>query len=106
MPDLPIDEIPNSCPPQFRWRQSVNTSDGHVVMTMEGGMLTVGQEAAVRQLIEMYKFSAYECAKLKKENAELRGKMMEQSNLHRNPPPSGTVVTTINPHVSSKKGKG
>jgi hypothetical protein len=80
MNELPIDVVPGTNPPRFTWKQTVNAIDGKRVID-NNGMLAAGVDFAVQRLINMHKVNVVECDRLRKENAELRGKMMEQSNL-------------------------
>ncbi len=42
--NLPIDVIPNSKPPRFRWKQAVSTPNGTKIIEYEGSvMLTIEQ---------------------------------------------------------------
>ncbi len=53
--NLPIDVIPNSNPPRFRWRQIVPTPAGTKSVEYNGAQLPPSVEGAVIQLIELAK---------------------------------------------------
>lgn len=63
---LPIDVVPNTAPPKFKWRQVVSTFDGAQEIEHEG-TLPPSVETAVADLISLTK-------RLTVENARLRGK--------------------------------
>lgn len=77
--NLPIDVIPGSSPPRFRWRQLVDTIGGSRYVDMEGA-LAVGAEKAVAILIDVTKRLMIECA-------TLRGQV-EAAKMDIPPPPS------------------
>ena len=54
---LPIDLIPGTRPPRFRWRQTVTTPAGDRVVNYEG-VLPPAAEEAVAQLIALAKTQA------------------------------------------------
>jgi hypothetical protein len=62
---LPIDLIPNTMPPRFRWRQRVSIPTGYSVQENEG-MLPPSVESAVVELVSLTK-------QLLKDNAMLQG---------------------------------
>ena len=68
---LPIELVSNTDPPRFTWQQVV---DGRTID--HNGLFPPTVEGAVKKLIEMFK-------NLVTENAELRGKLMQQGNLLR-----------------------
>lgn len=66
---LPIDVIPNSNPPRFKWSQVVETINGRQVVECEGG-LPSSVEKSVADLIAMTKT-------LKEENRQLQERLDE-----------------------------
>ncbi len=63
--NLPIELIPCSLPPRFRWRQLVDTPNGQRTIDHEGQM-PVTIEGAVVSLIDVAKQQAQEIAGLNK----------------------------------------
>lgn len=88
MDDLPIEIVHGTDPPRFYWQQQV---DGRTVN--HSGVVSSTMEMALAKLI-------FEARRLTKENAELRGKLMEQANTTREV--SKNVPTPVS---SSKKVK-
>lgn len=70
---LPIDVIPGTSPPKFRWRQKVSTFDG--VRWIEcDGPLPASVEDAIVVLIGLVKQQAQEIEGLKRHNDQLSKK--------------------------------
>lgn len=80
--DLPIDVVPGTRPPRFRWRVAVGTAGGHGQRAVEcEGSLPAGVERAVLALIGVAKAGEARCEELVKENATLKAQnlaMFEQ----------------------------
>ena len=81
--DLPIDVIPGTTPPRFRWKQVVETMDGRQMVDHEG-TLPPSVEGAAANLIAMVKA-------LFAENKELWKRISET------PKPSAPVVQPLAP---------
>lgn len=82
MNPLPIDVIPNTNPPRFRWRQTVQTPTG--LRTVENeGILPPSVEGAVLVLITLAKRQQKEADGLAEQVADLAaevGVLREQNN--------------------------
>lgn len=65
--NLPIDIVPNTNPPKFKWRNAVHTMNGTATQDCEG-MLPPSCERAVEDLISVTKQAL-------KDNAMLRGQV-------------------------------
>lgn len=63
--NLPIDLVPGSSPPKFRWRQTIDTLAGRTVVEHDG-MLPPSVEDAVAALIKITKRLAAECEELRR----------------------------------------
>lgn len=103
---LPIDVLPRTDPPMFRWKQLITSPIGTSVVEQEGS-LPVTCEAAVVALITLTK-------RLLKENAMLQGQVQGlcdrvagQSELlsQRAEKPAPVPATPSQP-VSSRKSRG
>ncbi len=70
---LPIDVLPNTSPPQFRWKQVITTPIGDRVIE-HCGPLPPSMEDAITSLITLAKM-------LKQENAELKKQVEVHSEL-------------------------
>lgn len=88
MPDLPIEIVHGTDPPRFYWKQTV---DGRIIE--HSGVVPSSMEDELVKLIRMAR-------NLTKENAELRGKLMEQANATREA--SKNVPTPVS---SSKRAR-
>ena len=92
---LPMEIVPGTNPPVFRWRQSVGTPFGTQVVDHEG-TLPPNIEVAVQRLVGIAK-------QLVMENAGLRGRvdgLLEQAAKNNQQPPQQQVS------VKGAKGKG
>ena len=69
---LPIDYVPNTDPPRFRWRTTVDTPGGRVVQEQEG-TLPPSIERAVERLVTIAR-------QLLQDNAQLRGQVEGMSH--------------------------
>ncbi len=67
---LPIDVIPGTDPPKFRWRQIVGTVMGDRVMDYESGVPPTLEPALV-ELIALVKRQAAEIEELRRGNREV-----------------------------------
>ena len=80
MKPLPIDIIPNTSPPRFRWRYSISTLDG--MRTIEcDGILSSTLEVALVELITLVKQQDQEICGLQKLNEGLAARITAQSEL-------------------------
>jgi hypothetical protein len=70
---LPIDVVPNTHPPIFRWKQTVDAIDGRRVVVQHEGALPPNVEIAVERTIGIAK-------QLLKDNAVLRGQVQGMSD--------------------------
>lgn len=68
---LPIDVVPNTRPPQFRWQQTVGTPIGPKVVDHEGA-LPPSIEDAVKTLIDITNRQVQEIGRLQQEIAVQR----------------------------------
>jgi hypothetical protein len=115
---IPIDCIPDTVPPRFRWNQMVSTPGGQQVVEQEG-TLPPSVEVAVAELVSFAKRLMRENAGLQGQvqgladrvaaQSELLGKKAEKSGpITAQPSEEGPVVGTIKPAVgiSSKRGRG
>ena len=103
---LPIDLIPGTRPPRFRWRQTVTTPAGDRVVNYEG-VLPPAAEEAVAQLIALAKTQAKRLDEALRLVAEMSEKMrqgsLQQELGQRTESPA---VSAPQPVSSSKKGRG
>lgn len=126
--NLPIDVIPGTNPPRFRWKQTVSTPDGTKTVECEGNV-PAGVEQALVAVIALAKKSAVtldelhmEIKDLKDENEELRanldgkelGKNDENRQVTKPPtvaaqakPPTGVKIAAQNvlPQVKANTGR-
>lgn len=118
---LPIDLIPNTSPPQFKWRQTVGTPIGDRTVDHEG-TLPPSVEGAVLALIVLAKQQEQEIVGLRRRNEGAYEVIAEQSNRQdrlskeladlresdqRAAEPNLVPQQTVAPSViSSKKGRG
>lgn len=65
--ELPIEVVPKTNPPRFRWRQLVNTPVGHQVISHEGSLPPTVETAVVRMIGI--------CKQLVMDNAALHGQV-------------------------------
>lgn len=63
MTQLPIDVVPGSSPPRFRWRQAVNGTNGRTHVDCEG-LIAVAIEGAVEEAVDLLKRTITERDKL------------------------------------------
>lgn len=100
---LPIDIVPGTNPPMFRWKQAVSTPNGTSVVDHEA-QLPVTVEVSVQRLIRVTK-------QLLLENAALRGKcegMAQRIALFEAEPelvPTAPPPAATQPPPAPKKGK-
>jgi hypothetical protein len=91
---LPIDVIPDTDPPRFRWTQRVDTLNGPVDQECEG-QLPVTVERAVADLIALVK-------KLEHDKSLLLAELHRRSTAQKR-----EELNSVNPQMSSsRKGKG
>lgn len=82
--ELPIDVVPGSIPPRFKWKQTVDTVNGKRTVDSEGG-LPPSVEQAVLDLIALAKGSIEVAKQLQREKEELQrlnGGLMERIEQH------------------------
>jgi hypothetical protein len=98
---LPIDVIPNTEPPQFKWEQRVQTPVGQSTVKCNGG-LPPGVECAVRDLITIAKRQHAEIVELKKQLLGFADRITAQSEIlsaHAEKKPESTPA-----HANKKRG--
>jgi hypothetical protein len=78
--DLPIDVVPGTTPPRFRWHFVVDTPVGKRCTQQEGSLPPV-VEKAVADLIKLAKKLATECEALKKDVVYLNRQLEEVKHL-------------------------
>lgn len=106
---LPINTVPNTRPPRFKWRQMLTTPDGPRAVEGEG-TLPPSIEGAVKELISMAKQLIAENADLRVVVESLAARVSAQSELlskrAEKPDKSDKVEKTDAGPATSKKGKG
>lgn len=90
---LPIDLIPNTSPPRFRWRQVVNTPLGRQSVEQEGAV-SASIEVALQELIVMTRT-------LLRENAELQGTVAAHEAKQEAPALPATPADTVQPAAAA-----
>jgi hypothetical protein len=88
MQQLPIEQVPHSNPPRFRWKYVADTPNGKMVVDQEGA-LPPSMEVAMQRMISITK-------QLLLENAALHGKikaMEAQTELLESETVAGTTTT-------------
>ena len=78
--NLPIDVVPGTSPPRFRWRQEDSTPVGDKVVEHEGS-LPPAIEAAVARLVEVARQLLADKAGLQKTVNELADRVAAQSDI-------------------------
>ena len=80
--NLPIDVVPNTNPPVFRWRQSVSTINGNGIAVVDHeGLLPPSVETSVVLLLDITKQLMKENALLQGSNTALAERVAAQSEL-------------------------
>lgn len=100
---LPINLIPNTQPPRFRWKQVVSTPSGNHTVDHEG-TLPAPVESAVMDLIRVARRQELEIEKLQNTIREMDTRITEMTRQQHeiNVP----VEPAAPPVSSSRKGKG
>lgn len=88
--NLPIDLIPNTSPPRFRWRQVINTPVGKKTVEHEG-LLLPSVEGAVEALVMIAKQLEKEVFALTADNVLLKGVTVTRDE---SPAPAPTTPVT------------
>lgn len=78
--ELPIDVIPNTVPPKFRWKSVVDTPNGKQVVSQEG-VLPAAVERSVERLIGIVKQVLMDNATLQGQVKGLADRVAAQSDL-------------------------
>ena len=106
----PIELIPNTNPPRFRWRQKLSTPFGDRVIDHEG-MLAPTVEGALVEMIELVRRQAQEIVGLHRVNGELTDRVaaLEAVGLVDSPPEllleeSKTPDKPMNTSTGRRKG--
>ncbi len=108
---LPIDVVPGTNPPRFRWRTTVSTMDsaGHRVQDCEGA-LPSSVEVAVAKLVEVAKEALKDNAMLRGQVTVMTERIAAQSDIlsRRAERESTAPVPTLPPHQQQtpKKVRG
>lgn len=111
---LPIELIPGTRPPRFRWCQTISTLAGNRIISHEGTIST-SLEDAVAELIELAQKQTDQIAILKQQVADLlqlTGTQAEQlAKQAENPSPAPVQDESLQPAkphapTSSKRNRG
>ena len=100
--ELPIDVLPRTNPPRFRWEQVVDTPNGRYTVEQEGA-LPSSVEVAVQRLVNMAKELMAENAGLKVMIKGLSDRVAAQSELLGK---KAEVLVSAQSTRSVKKGRG
>lgn len=96
---LPIDVIPGTRPPRFRWRQTVTSPAGGTQTVEHEGMLPPALEGAIAELVAVAKTLVSQCDKLEEINVGFAARIAAQSELLS----KRAETTTTEPRVVTKK---
>ena len=97
--NLPIDLIPNTTPPRFRWRQVIDTPIGKKTIEHEG-LLPPSVESAVAALVGITKQQVIEIENQSKQLDVLEAALAQHGRERENAP------LQAGPVISIKKVKG
>lgn len=99
---LPIDIVPNTHPPKFRWKQAASTPLGPRIVDCEGE-LPASVESAVAELITLAKSQAQEIVGLRRTVENITAQLDAQTELLK----AAEVQPTALPmHQSTGRRKG